>query len=146
MEGTREVTVSGYADRDMAVGDAVYIVYSNGTTPDPIGMHFTHPADSGTQARVCHGAVIHGGLAGELITVRLALGGTIGVKTTWTGTLNPGDPVYPPVESRDAVSKTQQDAATNKIGIYVGRESLSSTNSGQICEIMIVRVGPHYDV
>lgn len=146
MKEMREVIISAWTGHDVEVGDAVRFQYLNELiVPDPLGPHVAYAATSGNAFRYVHGAIVHGGKAGELVSVRLALAGTLGVKVTWTGDLVPGQKLYPPNEQSNAVSATPQDVLTNVLGIYAGRDTLSDANSGQVCEVLITRVSPHYD-
>jgi len=144
MKATREVILSAWADRDLEVGDAVIFQYYNGSAISPLGPHVTYGQTSGISQRYTHGVVAHGGKSGDLVTVRMALAGTIGVKVTWTGDLVPGAPVYGPAEAANAMSATDT-GIRNRLGIYAGKDTLSDANSGQVCEVLITRVAPQYE-
>jgi len=147
MDATREVTITGRARVDFEVGDAVYIFYQNSeANPTDIGVSFSKPPTSGNEGRVVHGAAITNAKSGELMTVRLAFAGTLGIKVNWTGNLTPGTLLYPPAESADSLSAIPGAFRTNALGFYVGKDIHPESVSGQICEVLIVRVGPDYSV
>ena len=142
----KEVQITTIAYEDMEAGDAIIFNSRNSNTTSTFTL--THPeirksvAAAGVGGKYCHGTILTDVEAGGLVAARIATAGTLAVKTNWTGTLNPGSPVYPGVTT-DGVLDTTGDAE-NIIGMYVGTAVLPASDSGAAIEVEIIRLSAVY--
>jgi len=129
--------------QDVEPGDSLIFNYLN-SLANPYGYAtvIKSVAALGFGGKYCHGTVTEPAKAGEKVNMRVALAGTVAIKTSWVGTIDPGEPVYPGVTFDGVLSATGTPG--NEIGMYVGTKALVNNGTPTRIEVLIVRLSSVY--
>jgi len=127
---------------DVEIGDAVILV--NAATVSGLTFTPVHPVAVKEDAdRPIHGVAVTNQTNDEddalnTVTVRLGSAGTMeATVANITGTLNPGDNMYP----ADGGRVSNATLSTGRVlGIYAGKEALTSADDGARIEILEMRL------